>query len=133
LPERFISFQSSWAEAYIVTPETPMSVVAGFPFPTRRDNTVFLTTDRLVPNGRVATNKVDRAFDANKAQLAKSILWRLVEHALAEVDQGDRGGVSAVGVSDPSAADHSRRRVAEPSSLMALSLTGRRSTALIRR
>jgi hypothetical protein len=116
-----------------VTPETPMSVVAGFPFPTRRDNTVFLTTDRLVPNGRVATNNVDRAFDANKAQLAKSILWRLVEHALAEVDQGDRGGVCAVGVSDPSAADHSRRRVAEPSSLMALSLTGRRSTALIRR
>jgi hypothetical protein len=47
LPERFMSFQSSWAEAYIVTPETPMSVVAGFPFPTRRDNTVFLTTDRL--------------------------------------------------------------------------------------
>jgi hypothetical protein len=86
----------------------------------------------LVPNGRAATN-VDRAFDANQAQLAKSILWRLVEQALAEVDQGDRGGVCAVGVSDPSAADHSRRRVAEPSSLMALSLTGRRSTALIRR
>jgi hypothetical protein len=46
LPERFMSFQPSWAEAYIVTPETPMSGGL-FPFPTRRDNTVFLTTDRL--------------------------------------------------------------------------------------
>ena len=25
LPERFMSFQPSWAEAYIVTPQTPMS------------------------------------------------------------------------------------------------------------
>lgn len=46
LPERFMSFQTSAAEAYIVTPETPMSG-GPFPFPTRRDNTVFLTTDRL--------------------------------------------------------------------------------------
>lgn len=46
LPERFVSFQPSWAEAYIVTPETPMSggVVS---IPARRDNTVFLTTDHL--------------------------------------------------------------------------------------
>jgi hypothetical protein len=46
LPERFMSFQPSSAEAYIVTPETPMSGGL-FPFPTQRDNTVFLTTDRL--------------------------------------------------------------------------------------
>jgi hypothetical protein len=45
-PERFTSFQPSWAEAYIVTPETPMSGGL-FSFPTRRDNTVFLTTDHL--------------------------------------------------------------------------------------
>jgi hypothetical protein len=45
-PERFTSFQPSWAEAYIVTPETPMSGGL-FSFPTRRDNTVFLTTDNL--------------------------------------------------------------------------------------
>jgi hypothetical protein len=45
-PERFSPFQPSWAEAYIVTPETPMSGGL-FSFPTRRDNTVFLTTDHL--------------------------------------------------------------------------------------
>ncbi len=46
LPERFMSFQASSAEAYIVTPQTPMSGGL-FSFPTQRDNTVFLTTDRL--------------------------------------------------------------------------------------
>ena len=47
-PERFTGFQSSWAQAYIVTPETPMQTVGfGVTFPTRWDNTVFLTTDRL--------------------------------------------------------------------------------------
>lgn len=45
-PGRFSAFQPSWAEAYIVTPQTPMSG-GPFPFPTRRDNTVFLTTDHL--------------------------------------------------------------------------------------
>ena len=64
LGERFTSFQPSWAEAYIVTPETPMSG-GPFPFPTRRDNTVFLTTDRLtfwlqVNNGS-STNPPTRA------------------------------------------------------------------------
>jgi len=47
-PEAFSGFQPSWAEAYIVTPETPMTTIgAGISFPTRRDNTVFLTTDHL--------------------------------------------------------------------------------------
>jgi hypothetical protein len=46
-PERFSGFQPSWAEAYIVTPETPMSTLGGVSFPARRDNTVYLKTDHL--------------------------------------------------------------------------------------
>jgi hypothetical protein len=47
-PESFTGFQPSWAEAYIVTPETPMTTLGfGISFPTTRDNTVFLTTDHL--------------------------------------------------------------------------------------
>lgn len=46
-PERFSGFQPSWAEAYIVTPETPMTTGAGWSFPNVRDNQVFLRTDRL--------------------------------------------------------------------------------------
>jgi hypothetical protein len=46
-PERFSGFQPSWAEAYIVTPETPMTSVGFVSIPTRRDNTVYLKTDRL--------------------------------------------------------------------------------------
>jgi hypothetical protein len=37
----------------------------------------------LVPNVKAAPNNVDRTLDANQARLAKSILWRLVEQALA--------------------------------------------------
>lgn len=46
-PERFASFQPSWAEAWIVTPETPTTTIAGISVPTRRDNTVYLKTNRL--------------------------------------------------------------------------------------
>jgi len=47
-PERFSGFQPSWAEAYIVTPETPMTTIGlGISFPARRDNTVYLKTDHL--------------------------------------------------------------------------------------
>ena len=46
-PERFASFQPNWAEAWIVTPETPTTTIAGIPIPTRRDNTVYLKTTRL--------------------------------------------------------------------------------------
>jgi hypothetical protein len=46
-PASFGGFQPSWAEAYIVTPETPMTHVGVVSFPTRRDPTVFLTTDHL--------------------------------------------------------------------------------------
>lgn len=46
-PATFGGFQPSWAEAYIVTPETPMTHVGVVSFPSRRDPTVFLTTDRL--------------------------------------------------------------------------------------
>ncbi|MFG1814529.1 hypothetical protein ACGFIF_12240 [Kribbella sp. NPDC049174] len=45
--EFFSGFQPSWAEAYIVTPQTPMTTIAGISFPTRRDNTVFLRTNFL--------------------------------------------------------------------------------------
>jgi hypothetical protein len=46
-PERFASFQPSWAEAWIVTPETPTITIAGILVPTRRDNTVYLKTDHM--------------------------------------------------------------------------------------
>jgi hypothetical protein len=46
-PERFTGFQPSWAEAWIVTPETPTTTIAGISIPTRRDNTVYLRTSRL--------------------------------------------------------------------------------------
>jgi hypothetical protein len=46
-PQQFTGFQPSWAEAWIVTPETPTTVIAGIPIPSRRDNTVYLATDRL--------------------------------------------------------------------------------------
>jgi hypothetical protein len=46
-PERFSGFQPSWAEAYIVTPQTPTTTIGGISFPTRRDNTVYLKTNRL--------------------------------------------------------------------------------------
>jgi len=46
-PERFAPFQSSWAEAYIVTPQTPMTHVGAWSWPSQRDNTVYLLTDRM--------------------------------------------------------------------------------------
>ena len=46
-PERFTPFQLSRVEAYIVTPETPMTSAGTVSFPTRLDNTVYLKTDRL--------------------------------------------------------------------------------------
>ncbi|MEO7235910.1 MAG: hypothetical protein ABIW80_11130 [Lapillicoccus sp.] len=46
-PERFSSYQTGWAEAYIVTPRTPMTAGAGWSFPSVRDNQVFPRTDRL--------------------------------------------------------------------------------------
>src|SRR5262245_45615324 len=46
-PERFSGFQPSWAQAWIVTPETPMMHFGTTSVPTRRDNTVYLRTDRL--------------------------------------------------------------------------------------
>lgn len=46
-PERFASFQPNWAEAWIVTPQTPTTTIAGISIPTVRDNTVYLKTNRL--------------------------------------------------------------------------------------
>lgn len=62
-PERFYGFQASWAEAYIVTPQTPMTAGAGWSFPNVRDNQVFLRTDRLtfwlqVSNGSASSPSV---------------------------------------------------------------------------
>jgi hypothetical protein len=46
-PESFSGFQPSWAEAYIVTPQTPTTTILGISIPTRRDNTVYLKTNFL--------------------------------------------------------------------------------------
>lgn len=44
---QFSSFHPQSAEAYIVTPLTPMTPAGPTSIPARRDNTVFLRTDRL--------------------------------------------------------------------------------------
>jgi hypothetical protein len=65
-PERFSGFQPSWAQAYIVSPDTPMTHVGfGVRVPARLDSTVYLATDRLtfwlqVNNGGSA-NQATRA------------------------------------------------------------------------
>jgi hypothetical protein len=46
-PGSFSGFQPSWAEAWIVTPQTPMIPVGPILVPARRDNTVYVLTDRL--------------------------------------------------------------------------------------
>ena len=70
--ERFSSFQQHWAEAYIVTPETPMTSIGTVSFPSRRDNTVFLRTDRMTfwlqvnngaPGGSTAASAVCTIYD----------------------------------------------------------------------
>jgi hypothetical protein len=45
--QQFSAFLRQSAEAYIVTPLTPMTSVGTVSFPSRRDNTVYLRTDRL--------------------------------------------------------------------------------------
>lgn len=46
-PDSFAGFRPSSAQAYIVTPETPMIDAGGILIPARKDNTVYLMTDHL--------------------------------------------------------------------------------------
>jgi hypothetical protein len=90
---QFAGFQRRFAEAYIVSSETPVIVVGGVSVPTRRDNTVYLKTGHLTFHLQVENASASAVFSIYDTSQAARFELVDVENRLDLVVYDEAGNV----------------------------------------